>query len=372
MLNVRVRTLHRRLLARRYHQRFNILYFGRDEFSCRVFEKLHNATDVWQNLTIATQPDQLIGRRRDTLSVSPLKSLGQKLDLPVTTIPHIRSELKTWKPPSPFYPLDDPPPTNHLLLTASFGRILPSTLLSLFNPTHTLNVHPSALPAYRGPAPIQRAILNGEQDTAVCVIEMKRRGGIDAGDVLGRIPVTIPSGIAFGPLRDTLAKEGGELLVSVLRSMLNGTETRTPQSPLEPTTPHAPFITPTDSQPDFALETAELVVRRHLALAHHKPLTTYLPFATRTVQIHDPTVFPPGAGDPHTVVGCRPGSAKYHRALRSVLVRCARGTVLRVPMLKSEFRSLMPASSWWDGVQQHWKDSEGCIMFTNPPTDNEG
>ena len=43
MLNVRVRTLHQRLLARRYHQKFNILYFGRDEFSCRVFEKLHNA-----------------------------------------------------------------------------------------------------------------------------------------------------------------------------------------------------------------------------------------------------------------------------------------------------------------------------------------
>ncbi|KAF8270430.1 formyl transferase [Lactarius quietus] len=369
MLNVRIRTPHQRLLARRYHQRFNILYFGRDEFSCRVFEKLYNATDVWQNLTIATQPDQFIGRKRDVLSISPLKSLGDKLNLPVTTIPHVRSELKTWKPPSPFYPLDGPPPPNHLLLTASFGRILPSTLLSLFKPTHTLNVHPSALPAYRGPAPIQRAILNGERDTAVCVIEMKRRGGIDAGDVLG---CTIPSGIAFGPLRDTLAQEAGDLLVSVLRSILNGTETRIPQSPLSFTTPHAPFITPADSQPDFTRETAEQVVRRHLALAHHKPLTTYLPSATRTVQIHDPAVFSPGAGDLHIVVGSQPGSAKYHRALRSVLVRCAHGTVLRVPMLKSEFRSLMPASSWWDGVQQHWKDSEGCITFTSPPPDNGG
>jgi methionyl-tRNA formyltransferase len=93
------------------------------------------------------------------------------------------------QPPSPFYPLADPSPPSHLLITASFGRILPSTLLSLFQTTHTLNVHPSALPAYRGPAPIQRAILNGERDTAVCVIEMKRRGGIDAGDVLGRVPV---------------------------------------------------------------------------------------------------------------------------------------------------------------------------------------
>jgi len=96
------------------------------------------------------------------------------------------------QPPSPFYPLalaGVPPPSNHLLLTASFGRILPASLLSLFRPTHTLNVHPSALPAYRGPAPIQQAILNGERDTAVCVIEMKRRGGIDAGDILGRVPI---------------------------------------------------------------------------------------------------------------------------------------------------------------------------------------
>ncbi|KAI9465341.1 formyl transferase [Lactarius psammicola] len=322
--------------ARRYHrqsQRFDILYFGRDEFSCRVFEKLYNATDVWQNLIIATQPDQLIGRKRDVLSVSPLKSLGHKLNLPVTTIPHIRSELKTWKPPSPFYPSADPPPPNHLLLTASFGRILPSTLLSLFKPTHALNVHPSALPAYRGPAPIQRAILNGEHDTAVCVIEMKRRGGIDAGDVLGRVPVAIPSGIAFGPLRDTLSREGGELIVSVLRSMLNGTETRTPQSPLSPTTPHAPFITPADSQPDFAQETAEHVVRRHLALAHHKPLTTYLPSAARTVQIHEPAVFRPVPGtlrpwsaaclaQPSTTEHCDRSSCVVHRR-RCCAYRCS-------------------------------------------------
>ncbi|KAI0302424.1 formyl transferase [Multifurca ochricompacta] len=253
-----------------------------------------------------------------TLS-APLKSLGHKLNIPVTTIPHIRPELKTWKPPSPFFPLSGPPPSNHLLLTASFGRILPSSLLSLFEPTLTLNVHPSDLPAYRGPAPIQRALLNGERETAVCVIEMKRRGGIDAGDVLGRIPLTIPSGIAYGPLRDTLAQKGGELLVSILRSILNGNEKRTPQRPLTPTTPHAPFITPID---------------------------------------YNLTLHP-------SVLLCASRFCEYHRPLSSVLVRCAQGTVLRVPMLRSEFKSLMSAKSWWDGIQQHWKDSEGCITFTN-------
>ena len=97
MIHIRIR-LGR--LARQYHnqapsQRFNILYFGRDEFSCQVLQKLYRATgmtflrpfqleidtssptDVWQNLLIATQPDQMIGRKRDILSVrqSPLHSL---------------------------------------------------------------------------------------------------------------------------------------------------------------------------------------------------------------------------------------------------------------------------------------------------------
>ncbi|KAI0000843.1 formyl transferase [Russula vinacea] len=363
-----------RRLARYYHQappqRFDILYFGRDEFSCQVFEELYSATDVWQNLLIATQPDQMIGRKRDVLSVSPLKTLGHKLKLPVTTIPHVRSELKTWTPPSPFHPLAGaPPPSNHLLLTASFGRILPTSLLSLFRPTHTLNVHPSALPAYRGPAPIQRALLNGERDTAVCIIEMKRQGGIDAGEILGRVPIPIPPGSAYGPLRDTLAQKGGELLVSVLRSILRATEKRVPQGPLTPTTPHAPFITPDDSRPNFARETAEDVVRRHLALSHHKPLTTYFPAATRTVQIHDPSVFA-NAGDgidAQTVVGSQPGSARYHGRSRSILVRCALGSVLSVATLRSEFRSLMPAKSWWNGIQPHLKESDGSILFTNPP-----
>ncbi len=159
--------------------------------------------------------------------------------------------------------------------------------------------------------------------------------------------------------------------------MLHGTEKRVPQSPLTPTTPHAPFITPADSQPDFTQETAKDIVRRHLALSHHKPLTTYLPPATRTVQIHDPSVFfsPSGANTEsddaqaaRTAVGDQPGSARYHGPLQSVLVRCAQGSVLSVPALKSEFRSLMGAKSWWDGIQPHWKYPDGSIVFMKPPS----
>ena len=78
------------------------------------------------------------------------------------------------------------PPLNHLLITASFGRILSGSQLKLFHPLRRLNVHPSILPAYRGPAPIQHTILNNEKFSGVCIIEtLKKRHGIDAGPVWG-------------------------------------------------------------------------------------------------------------------------------------------------------------------------------------------
>ena len=79
------------------------------------------------------------------------------------------------------------PKPNQLLVTASFGRILRKGQLDLFSPGRRLNVHPSLLPHYRGPAPIQHTLLNGEKETGVCVIEMlkTRDGAVDSGDIWG-------------------------------------------------------------------------------------------------------------------------------------------------------------------------------------------
>lgn len=77
-------------------------------------------------------------------------------------------------------------PPNHVLITASFGRILRKSLLNTFHPHRRLNVHPSLLPAYRGAAPIQHALLNGEEETGVCVLSMlEMKEGIDTGDIWG-------------------------------------------------------------------------------------------------------------------------------------------------------------------------------------------
>jgi methionyl-tRNA formyltransferase len=156
-----------------------------------------------------------------TLRVTaPLKTLGKTVGVPVHEIPKEKTAFKHWlvslflscnaclyrqssgpclqQPPPPFtfQPStgdSDAPvslPTRHLLITASFGRILPAAILRLFPDTQRLNVHPSLLPAHRGPAPIQRALMAGERDTGVCVIEMgevsmKKGKAVDAGGIWG-------------------------------------------------------------------------------------------------------------------------------------------------------------------------------------------
>jgi methionyl-tRNA formyltransferase len=86
--------------------------------------------------------------------------------------------------PAPFDKYDK----DNLLLTASFGHIIPNELLNKFDPAHRLNVHPSLLPKYRGAAPLQWTILNGDDTTGITVQRLVERGkGIDAGDIVGSI-----------------------------------------------------------------------------------------------------------------------------------------------------------------------------------------
>ena len=136
---------------------------------------------------------------------APLKLLGETLGVPIHTIPRQKADFRGWlvrstfllaewvssskQPPAPFAKSDEAYSSasdTHLLVTASFGRILSPSLLRLFPPGQRLNVHPSLLPAYRGPAPIQRALMQGEKKTGVCVIDMmEKKEGIDAGSIWG-------------------------------------------------------------------------------------------------------------------------------------------------------------------------------------------
>ncbi|KAK7047279.1 Methionyl-tRNA formyltransferase [Paramarasmius palmivorus] len=92
----------------------------------------------------------------------------------------------------------------------------------MFHPDRRLNVHPSLLPQYRGAAPIQHTILNGDKETGVCIIDMlKRSEGIDAGPIWAMDRMDVPEGSTFPSLMSSLAASGGQLLVTVLRDMLS-------------------------------------------------------------------------------------------------------------------------------------------------------
>ncbi|KAJ7738475.1 formyl transferase [Mycena maculata] len=331
----------RHFRATTLQNRFKILFLGRDEFSCAIFEELHASPDVWESISVATNPD--------TRSIqSPLRPLAQSLNVPVIFIPPDKPDFKHWKPPPPFF--ESRP--DHLLLTASFGRILTPAQLDLFPPVGRLNVHGSVLPAYRGPAPIQHAILDNAPTTGVSVAQMLKRG-IDKGPVWGTVEIPVSPSATFTSLRAELAAQGGRLLVSVLRDMLAGTARSTPQ-PSDSPTPHARSITTADAILDFAAMTADDIVTLHRAIGHQRALTTWLPSGVR-LHLYDPAIFPScswsSSSSPPPTLSDTPGTLAYYKPLRTLLIRCAAGSVLAVPRVQKEKRrNAIEAREFWNGM----------------------
>ena len=185
-----------------------IIFMGTAELSCASLEKL--AGDKYFSLAaIVTQPDKPKGRELK-LTPSPVKILAEKLMLPVLQPLKARdekfiAELRELKP--------------DLMVVVAYGQILPPAILDL--PPHgCLNVHTSLLPKYRGAAPIQWAIANGEPETGVTI--MKMDAGLDTGPILAvrRTPIfpTDDSQI----LHDRLAQLGAELLVDTIPDFVTG------------------------------------------------------------------------------------------------------------------------------------------------------
>ncbi|KAG5646738.1 hypothetical protein DXG03_002420 [Asterophora parasitica] len=309
LLHPQRNAVHGRLYNVSSSSRFKILFMGRDEFSCLVFRELHAARVV---------PSQL---------------------------------------PDPFS-IVGAPPENHVVVTASFGRILTSSMLDMFAPNRRLNLHPSLLPAYRGPAPIQHAILNGDKETGVSVIEMlKWKEGIDAGSIWGTSRVPIHDGAMFPEMRDTLGYVAGRLLVSVLRDMRVGKAKAEPQASAD-SAPHASTISVLDSAVSFTTMSAESIVRRHRAISHQRPLITCIS-SEKTVQLHSPYVLDSSVSALSSV----PGTATFQKSTRTLVVRCADGSVLSVPLMKQEGKALMEAKDWWNGAKGLGLVHDGELRF---------
>ncbi|KDQ07317.1 hypothetical protein BOTBODRAFT_180832 [Botryobasidium botryosum FD-172 SS1] len=340
---------HERRFLHGTREPFKVLFFGRDEFSCSVLEVLHKAPrDIIQGIWVITTLDQRVGRRGRSLSVAPLKLLSQEINLPTSFVPNETSELASWSPPHPF----DQPSPSHLLLTASFGRAIPTSILDLFKPSQRLNIHPSLIPEFRGAAPMERTIEAGLTETGVSVIQMEDiKGGFDVGDVWGQRPVTISPTATFQSIQPILAKEGAELLIQVLRDMLAGEAVSTPQDPALATT--ARLIRPRHCHVDWSTWDAPKVERLHRAFSCRRPLYSALPTSPPTIlQLHSISL--PSPDTPLHKRLTSPGDAIFSPEDRAIVARCANNTDVHVRLLQRGNRGSLVAKEWWNGMRPEW------------------
>ncbi len=197
-------------------------------------------------VAVYTQPDRPAGRGR-RLQESPVKTLALKHRIPVMQPQTLRNE-EAVASFAHFQP--------DLLVVAAYGLILPPEILSI--PTlDAINVHASLLPRWRGAAPIQRAILAGDQNTGITIMRVVE--ALDAGPMLLKRAIAIHPTETAGELHDRLARLGAETLTEVLAMLEAGTIIPVPQDESEVT--YATKITKEEAHLDWSLPAAELARR---------------------------------------------------------------------------------------------------------------
>lgn len=219
-----------------------IVFMGSAPLACPSLEKLQ-AEKSNEVKAVITQPDRPKGRK---LKMSPcaVKVLALKLDVPVLTplnvnTPESIESIRTLKP--------------DLIIVVAYGQILKPGLLAL-PPEGCINMHASLLPKYRGAAPIQWAIANGERFTGVTTMYMSRR--MDAGDIILQKEILIDPEDTAGSLHDKLAEAGADLMSRTLKAVREGRVTLTPQVEAEAT--FAPKLSKEDGRIDWTKPAREI------------------------------------------------------------------------------------------------------------------
>lgn len=208
----------------------NVVFMGTPEFAVPVLEMLIEKTNV---IMVVTQPDKIVGRKKE-IKFSPVKEVAIKHNIEVFQPSKIRLDYE------PLKDLDI-----DLIVTCTFGQILPKEVLDL--PKYgSINVHASILPKYRGSAPIEYAIMNGDKKTGVTIMYMDE--GMDTGDIIKISKLPIKDNDTGGSIHDKLSILGKDTLECTLKDIFNGNITRIKQGDEFSI---APKITREDEHIDF-------------------------------------------------------------------------------------------------------------------------
>ncbi len=217
-----------------------VVFMGSPDFSLPTLRLL---ADAYQVVGVVTQPDRASGRGRE-LKPPPVKLLAQELGIPVMQPEKLRQpeameQLRLWNP--------------DLIVVAAFGQILKKDVLYLPR-FGCINVHASLLPRWRGAAPINAAILHGDEETGITI--MKMDVGLDTGPMLAQRSIPLTREDTAGSVFEKLSQLGADLLIETLPVYLSGRIEPVPQ-PDEGMT-YAPMLKKEEGQLDFTHPADEL------------------------------------------------------------------------------------------------------------------
>jgi len=182
-----------------------IIFIGTPEFGAIVLEKLIGGG--YAPVLVVTSPDKKVGRKQ-IITPPPVKNVAKKNNITVLQPEKIKDTIPQIKSINP-----------DLIIVAASSYIIPKEILDM--PKHdSLNVHPSLLPRWRGPSPVQFAILNGDEKTGVTVMRITER--VDAGPIVSQKEMNLDGKETYTQLHNKLGELGGKLLTEIIPKWMKG------------------------------------------------------------------------------------------------------------------------------------------------------
>ena len=299
-----------------------ILFMGTPSFAVGTLRALCEAGH--QVCGVFSQPDRPVGRHQNRFQPTPVKEYAQSRDIPVFQPEKLRDGTALGI-------IRDL--AQELIVVAAYGRILPDEFLA-YHPKGCINVHSSLLPKYRGAAPINWAILDGERETGVTIMHMAH--DLDAGDIILQRSTPIRPDETAAELYDRLALLGGELAVEAVAQLAAGTAQSVPQDHGKATL--APMLSKELSPMDFTRP----------AQALHDQVRGLLPWPCAVTQVDGVRCKVLKTALTGETTAKAPGGV-VQADKKGLKLACGDGTVLEVLELQPDGKKPMAATAFLQG-----------------------
>ena len=299
-----------------------VIFMGTPDFSTGVLESIIEAGH--EVTAVVTQPDKPKGRGHE-MQFTPVKEVALKYNLPVLQPKKIRD-------PEVVAQLEQIPAD--ICVVVAFGQIIPKSILEM-KKYGCINVHASLLPAYRGAAPIQWAVVDGLKETGVTIMQMDE--GLDTGDMLTKVVVPLEKDETGGSLFDKLSVAGAKLCVETMELIEKGEVI--PEKQGETTTEYAKMITKDLGKIDFSKSAVEI---ERLIRGFNPWPSAYTKLGNKTLKIWVADVLE------EEYEGAFGEIIKVSK--NEILVKCGKGT-LSLKEIQLEGKKRMAADAFLRGYQ---------------------